>query len=129
MPGCEGPRAHTDQAVKMRTEMLEVLSQSRQVLDSIRDLPSWKWADNQENRGNLKAKMTSLKDGLTGFCGRFVCEDIKQLAKECGTEKLQFEVGNFLEIRPKFNELKNVLGLIVARKQISIGGAKKAHGK
>ena len=120
------------EAMKLRSVVMQSLSQAAGLVESIKTCVEWDWANNNQNLGVIEKVVKELRAVFTPFHREFITQDPLVLRKHTSPDKLRTELKSFLAAEAQFSNVSMTCEEIVARHQSKLSvqlpkGAKKAR--
>ena len=111
------------EATKMKVRVTAILGHATGVLsgiygdkdNNVEADEKWKWAANGDNGGTLRGLLKTVRAAITPYQNRWLTEDVADVKKTSSPETQVSELKNLLELKAKFENVKDQLDTMVTR--------------
>lgn len=110
-------------ANKLKAKLSRAMAGSSQLIDQIITVPSWSWADNAPNRGELERRLQDLKNAMTPFSSNYLVLDSKDMKRKTDQASWHHELKTFVALEPKVDALASWSARLTTMHQSTPRGA------
>jgi hypothetical protein len=103
------------EATRTKARFLGLTSSVVELVEQMEKDPAWSWANNDANKGTLLRACHALREPLTDFHKRVLTEDISAVKKTVTTEFLIVQLGDFVKIKTRLDELGKLIAQLLKR--------------